>query len=68
MEHFEQLVNKNIFTLVMTHAVCAGREDDEDVDRSILHKLGGCQISQTIIFFAEGTYCQREASYFITKH
>lgn len=66
MENFEQLVNKNLFSLVMTHAVCASREDDEDVDKHSAQTGRVPDISNND-FFAEGTHCQREASYFITK-
>jgi len=50
----------------------------QDFDRSILNKLGGCQLSQKndlfiylfvylFIYFAKGTQCQRDTSYFTTK-
>lgn len=68
--HDEHLVNKHILTLVMTLQL--ERAVGDDFDRSILNKLGECQISQFfiffILFFSEGTHCQREASCFTHSH
>lgn len=64
--HDEHLVNKHILTLVMTHAAWADRRRFWQKYSEQAKKVP--DISDFFFFFfAEGTHCQREASFFTTK-